>query len=110
MTRDDAIDVLRVLTAAWPNANMGDDTVELWIQFLGTVDADDGQAVAAEMVMACEWVPPLAKFREGVNARRRRAIMASTPALPSAEHETTPESGRAHVAELRRVLAHEPPA
>jgi hypothetical protein len=106
MNRDEAIDVLGILTAAWPNARHGDDTVELWIEYLATVGHAEGRKAAAELVLSEEWMPPIARFRQSITATRRhdaeRARFAG--ALPSGEQVTAPDVARARLAELREAL------
>lgn len=107
MTRDEAIGVLRVMTAAWPNANLGDDTVELWIEYLDTVGHAEARTAASELVLSEQWMPTVARFRETIIAHRRHAAERdrfARRALPSGEYETPPEAGPARVAELRATL------
>jgi hypothetical protein len=104
MTRDEALDVLGILTAAWPNAKHGDDTVELWIQYLAQVGYQDARAVASELVLSEDWMPPIARFRQALVARRRHAIERGKFAersLPSGEVVTDAATACAHIAAIR---------
>lgn len=107
MTRDEALDVLRVMTAAWPNATLTDDLVETWITYLAAVGPGEAAAVAGELVLAEEWMPTVARFRQSVTARRRQETERSKfsgASLPSGEQLTHPDDAKKRIEEMRALL------
>lgn len=71
MKRDEAAQVLDLLTAAYPSQELADGTVALWLKALTQVDAADAKATASRIVASSEFFPSMAKFREQLAAERR---------------------------------------
>ena len=66
MNPKEAIKVISVLTAAYPNMNISQETIEIYIRFLADISFDVGQAVALKIISQSEFFPSVAKFRENV--------------------------------------------
>ena len=92
------------MTAAWPSAQLADDTVTLWLRYFESVGLSEAADVAEELVLSDQWMPSIARFREVVSAQRRRQSLALGFAELDTSGLTPPNDGPGRIAELRRVL------
>lgn len=101
MTRDEALGVLRVLTAAWPKFELTDDTIDVYVEFMRGVSADVGHVTARELIRHSQWFPTVTEFhRHAMSvARRERDKFRALPEPP-----VDREKGLAHVREIREQL------
>jgi len=101
VTRDEAGHVLRVLVTAFPQFPMPDETAELWLGFLVTLNQGTALDAAEAIVLSEEWFPPVAKFRDRYMGFAQQERMRA-PALPAAPEEPM---SRDHIDQLRDQLA-----
>ncbi len=70
MTPADAANVLGLLTAAWPNQDMPDRTVDLWLGLLSELDLSDAKEAARTVVRQDQWFPSVARFIQAAEAAK----------------------------------------
>lgn len=89
MNDTDALKVLSLLTAAWPNYEPPDNATELWISILADVHPEDGKAAALDVVRGEKWFPSIARFLEAaqVHKRARQVREAEHRGLPDTTAE-----------------------
>jgi hypothetical protein len=109
VTETEAFAVVRVIMAAYPSLNWGDDTVTLWVNELTPLAAADGMTAAQEMYRTHNFAT-IANFRaELARLRERRADQAgpnfNRPALVSADRFLTCDENLAELSKVRAQLA-----
>jgi hypothetical protein len=62
--RADAVRVLDLLLAAYPNVELEEPTMALWVGALSHLDADDANAAVRQVIAESDFFPSIAKFRE----------------------------------------------
>lgn len=92
MNDTEAANVLGLLNAAWPNSDLPDRTVELWIGLLCEMEMLDAREAAKTVIRQDNWFPSIARFTQTVEAARhaRRNREAASRGLPSARWEPSP--------------------
>ena len=66
MTPKEAIKVMVILTAAYPSANISNETIEIYTKFLSDLSFEMGQAVALQLISSSKWFPSIAELRQAV--------------------------------------------
>jgi hypothetical protein len=92
MTREEAIKILAILSAAYPNFSLPKATGELYIKMLTDIPAKLGEAAALAHIAESQYYPTVAELR--------------TKALKFATQDALPQSGEAWgevVREIKRV-------
>lgn len=56
--------MLSVLTAAYPDKSLEDETVKLYLRFLSDIPFHYGQAAALNMIAESKWFPSVAELRK----------------------------------------------
>jgi len=84
-----AVRVIALLTAAWPETELPDATLALWIDAMKDLDPAVGMEAAATLTRTKTWFPRLAEFLEAVSAIRRRValnagLVRALPPIPPA--------------------------
>lgn len=102
MNRDEAIDVITALAAAWPHPEWEEARIELWVAALGDGDAAAGQAAVVQAVRELERCPTVAWMLEAMDAFERRADVWSPPELE--QPVATKERALAGLAAARAAL------
>jgi len=84
VTPDETAGVLAMLTAAFPNVDLEEPTIELWMSALGEVDHRDGQAAAGAVIRTEKFFPAVSTFFDAVAAEThgRRVREAAMRGLP----------------------------
>lgn len=78
MNDDQSVEILAVLTAAWPNQELTTQTAQLWLGMLAELHPDDAMQAAKGVVRQDHWFPPIARFLQLAEAARHgRQIRAS---------------------------------
>jgi hypothetical protein len=92
VTRDEATQVLAILSAAWPNQQVSRETAQLWLGMLAELDQRDAMAAARDAVRQDQWFPTIARFLQLAEARKhgRRNREATERGLPSAHRAAPP--------------------
>lgn len=91
MNRRDVAAVLGILTAAWPNQTLPEQTVAVWMDMLADLDPADAQQAARTLVKTEQWFPSIARFRNEAQAaaHARQNRRAATHGLPG-HHRPAP--------------------
>ena len=105
MTRDEAIDVLKILTTAHPKITLTEHAISIWYECtLRTMDHTLGRKIALDCVAEIPEFPTPAAY----NAIRRRHFAALAPKPKPAEPEEwqqlPSEKARAEFDKLRETL------
>lgn len=66
MTASDVSSVLAILVAAYPNAEIGEETLVVYEAMLADVDAKALQVVVLQHIATSKWFPTVAELREAV--------------------------------------------
>jgi hypothetical protein len=103
MEREDKRRVMRVLVAAWPNAELSDDSVALWYQRLERIPADAGMAVASLLVDELQWFPTISQFTDRYRDLLRNAQLEENFRELEAP-QLSPEEQAANVERLKELL------
>lgn len=107
MTPEQAHQVLRILTAAWPNHDMPDDTIRLWVGTLGEMEHSDAMSAAKSIVNEDRYFPTIARLRQTEAAAKhaRRNRESADRGLPTAPQAIArPERVRTTIAQVRATL------
>lgn len=67
MTRDEALEIISVLTAAYPQANLSKETGSLYVRFLIDLSFEIGQAAVLDLISKNKWFPSISELREAAN-------------------------------------------
>ena len=78
MTSKQALQIIGVLTAAYPRTDIQEETVEIFSRFLLDLPYEVGQMAALKLIGESKWFPSVAELRQGA------IEVASTNQLPSA--------------------------
>ena len=81
MNRQEAGAVLALMTAAWPNQKITEQTARVWIDMLANVDPQVGIDTARQLIANDQWFPTVGGFLEAAQflARRRGLERRSLP-------------------------------
>ena len=90
MNRQEAGGVLALMTAAWPNQKITEQTARVWMDMLANVNPDDGLVTARRLIASEEWFPPITKFLEHSQAVARERCIRETPSLPAGRQNYVP--------------------
>lgn len=84
MTETEAIQIVGLFISAYPQASPDDGTVDLWVNALAVVEAEDGKQAAAEWIRTSRFFPTIADVSELLTGYRRRRELerAGTHGLP----------------------------
>lgn len=82
MNRAETAQILAYLASAWPNVDMAEETVAVWVDQLAPVDYADAEVAARSVVKSARWFPAPSEFLEHA-ANAARARRSSAPALPA---------------------------
>ncbi len=66
MTRAETLKLMAVLTAAYPNRELPQETVELYCQFLADLPYPETEAAVKRHIMTNQWFPTIAEIRKAV--------------------------------------------
>lgn len=64
MTHNESIKILAVLTAAYPQVEIQEETIEIYTKFLLDLPYEAGQAAALEVIARSKWFPSIAELRQ----------------------------------------------
>lgn len=64
MTLDEALKIMAVLTAAYPQAEIQEETIQIYTKFLLDLPFEAGQAGALELIAKSKWFPSVAELRQ----------------------------------------------
>lgn len=64
MTNKEGLKVLSVLTAAYPQQKVEDETLKLYLRFLADIPFQYGQAAALNLIAESKWFPTVADLRK----------------------------------------------
>ena len=108
MTSDEAMVVLRMLTAPWPYVTVSEDYAEMWyLAALAGCSFEGGKAVAVALVAhSTKPLVPADFNRALVDLRRRHRLCEDERALPSGERIASPETVAFWRAKCRQQLEH----
>lgn len=83
MNDQQAARVFNFLVTAWPDKQLPDETIDLWIEMIDDITYGDAQAAARDIVKQDQWFPTVARFRHQceVHASRRRTQDAAKTGL-----------------------------
>lgn len=92
MNDHDAAKVLAILGAAWPNQELPDPTVDLWMGLLSDLAYEDGKAAAKTVIKEDTFFPSISRFLQAAQAARhgRENRLAAERGLPSAHRAVPP--------------------
>jgi hypothetical protein len=79
MNENEAINIVGMFMSAYPATNADDNTVDLWVNALGTVDPNDGALAAREWISTSKFFPTIAEIREILSGYRRRRALEDGP-------------------------------
>jgi hypothetical protein len=87
--------VLGVLSAAWPNQDVSEQTATVWMEMLDAVEVEDAMTAARKLVRTSHWFPSIAQFLNETHAEEhaRRNRHAARYGLPR-NHQTVPPPPR----------------
>lgn len=68
MTRLEAFQLVMMLGAAFPQRELGEPTIELYVTFLLDVDRDAGAAAVQRLIATAKWLPTIGEIRGAVFA------------------------------------------
>lgn len=102
MTDTEAAQVFGLLRAAWPDKQLPDKTIDLWLELATDLHVDDAKRAAEQIVREDQWFPSIARFRQvcEVWAHRRRNQDAADRGLPGPRHAAPPPELLAAAREL----------
>jgi len=103
MQEQDTEKVLAVLSAAFPTHPLGTDTIELWVEVMAPLEADDAMAAARALIRSDEWFPPIARFLEYARQERDRRMRNQGKLDPVPEEPLTEEQRAKHVELVRQM-------
>ncbi len=66
MTAREAANLVAQLKAAYPNANIGGDTIKVYAAALADLDREAAQAAVAKVIATARFFPTIAEIRETV--------------------------------------------
>lgn len=101
MTHDQALQVLAVLTAGYPNFTLERPTAELWVRALSPVPVETAREAASQLVMESRFFPTIAEFNERRRLVAQQHSVTPFKALPAPAVD--PEQQKANVVRLREV-------
>lgn len=64
MTHEETLKIMALLTAAYPQANIEEETIQIYIKFLLDLPCEAGQAAALELIASSRWFPAVAELRQ----------------------------------------------
>lgn len=87
----EAATVFGLLTAAWPDKQLPDETIDLWLEMAANVDAADAEDAARQIIREDQWFPSVARFLQMAEAKAhaRRNRNADTRGI-STGHRAAP--------------------
>lgn len=107
MNRLETARVLALMTAAWPNFNPSDATLELWGSRLANMPSEDAAAVASLLIDEIDWFPSIAQFLSRWRDLIRNRQL--TQPLPELEPPSiSEEQARRNLDRLRELLGEVP--
>jgi len=68
LTPDEALKVLSVLTAAYPNVNIPEETAQIYVKFLLDLPYEAGKAAALSLIAESKYFPTIAELRQAALA------------------------------------------
>lgn len=74
MTRNEAVRVLAVLTAAYPNADLPRESAELWVGTLTPFTAKAGERAALDLIRSSKFMPAISEFLDVARRHERREL------------------------------------
>jgi hypothetical protein len=90
MNENQAAQVLAAMGAAWPNHDMPEETIRLWLGLMADVNVEDAMPAVKLIVREDRFFPPISRFmqvcEERAHARRNRE--AAERGLPNAPRPT----------------------
>lgn len=94
MNDEQAARIFNLLVTAWPDKELPDETIDLWIEMIDDLDYADAQAAAKDIVRHDQWFPTVARFRQQceVHASRRRHKAAADRGLPQGGFVQPPQA------------------
>lgn len=106
MNDQSAVRVIALLTAAWPDTELPDATLTLWMDSMRDIDPALGMEAAATLTRTNKWYPRLAEFLDAVNALKRRQIVQDSevralPPVPRADRRLA----KARLLALREAMS-----
>lgn len=108
MNQREAVAVVALFQAAWGHVEVNERTMAVWNDVLREIPADEGEALAHQLVRESAHFPAPSAFYSAWKATRRHAIERDKFAargLPSGEQVTDATTARAHIAAMRAGLA-----
>lgn len=78
-TREDVLEVMAILSAAYPNFQLTPETVQVYRRMLDDIDGEVLRAAATSCIRTSKWFPTVAELVAAATE-----IMANTLALPTA--------------------------
>lgn len=107
MNNTEMIQVLRLFSAAWPGRELTDDTIDLWMEKLGHLEAADAFDVAHLLIDEVPHFPSIATFRDRYKELlQNRKLDAGFKALPAPAFDA--EAAKENVRKLRELVAAAP--
>lgn len=83
MNAQESATVLAYMAAAYPHANVSEQTALVWAEHLIGVTPDVGLEAARTITKSARWFPSIAEFMEQVRAIDRAHEPAALPAAPN---------------------------
>ncbi len=74
MTRKEVAGLVAALTAAFPRAEIGENTVRVYIDMLADLDFDEAQAAVKKLMATSTFFPSIAEIRQAVADLRTRHL------------------------------------
>jgi hypothetical protein len=107
VNRQDAVEVLGVLGAAWPNQEIAQQTAQLWLGMLDACEVEAAKKAALSIIRNDHWFPSVARFLQSYEseAQYQRTARADSVGLPTAHH--TPVAPPKRLTDASRVLLRE---
>ena len=93
MNENEAINIVGMFMSAYPATNADDNTVDLWVNALDTVDSNDGALAAREWITTSKFFPTIADIRGILTGYRRRRELERGGARDLAERVVTFQAG-----------------
>lgn len=92
MNDHEAATVFGLLTAAWPDKELPDETIDLWLEMAADVDFADAEPAARQIIREDQWFPSIARFLQVTEARAhgRRNRQADARGLPATRRSAPP--------------------
>ncbi len=85
MTRAEALEIISVLTAAYPQANLSKETGNIYVRFLIDLSFEIGQAAVLDLISKNKWFPSISELREAANKMLPNEIPSTEQAWAEVE-------------------------